>query len=862
MRTRRLAIVLASFLAYAAHGCGGSPAVVKNPRDEAAEAKRKEREAEEEAKALRYLAAHPIVKAEAGTFGPYLGRGKKGALSLWASPTERGHRWMSLALDANGSPTGSVHDAGAAPDRPPRVVIRAQADGYLAALSYETDFASTVATLALSPSGEPKAEPVSVKQSADPVLFADIVNLDGGAVLVYAKKRGGAAELWAIPIDEVGKARGKEQILVGEALGWQPISLGEFGALGLVLRGEGESAPSSLGRVAMLRFDENGEAISQLSLLNDEPTADPDLDMVRLGETVVLGWTDRRKIDAQAFIATTDLEGKAKLSPRPATPPRGEQALFALIGPAEGSPSDRALLAWEELNQQTSGHDLPAHARVVRLGLIGKNGMLGPRTATLALGSVGGVIPEFAQTKNGWAALTLAPACSKGSYCESGNLLPTAVRFDRDLAVIGSEPLTTEAFGPAAWAWSLSCQDEDCAALAATDAVPTPVFAVEIPARESEYFPAAKLDLTPKAPRAATWEAIVSGERLAGIASTKLGDSSLVAWATHFPELASDGKTSPDRAATIGVLALDERSEPKKEPTTISVRASSLGGISIAAHEGEACIAWAGHDSGNTQVFATRINREGERISQAMMTRAKGTVSDIAITWAKDGWVLAWVDHRDDKGEVFVTKVDKTLKRVIAEQRITKASAQATGLKVHTLGDDIWLAWADGRNGDTAEPYAVRLSAKTLKPRGEEARLSRVSDRAHSIELTSLDGDIVIGWIEGDESAKLVRLDGQGDPLTSPLPLRLEAPAGSFALSCDDERGCRGIVSAAAHAGELRLDAFGYDGQNGGRASEVLRLSGSAASEVAPSLLGDWVYFADDDLSGGGKLRRMRMIWR
>lgn len=864
MRARSIGTALLLALAY---GCGGS----QTPVQDASRVDPQGSKPKKADDALRYLPAHPLVEAREGTFGPYVGRSKERSLAVWAAPTERGHRWMSLLLDGSGAPTGPVRDAGAAPDLPPRVVVRPLADGFAATFTYRADLSSIVAVLAFSATGEPKGEPVILTQSADPLLYADVVSLDGGAVLVYAAQKGNTAELMAIPIAEDGRPRGSGGLLASDALAWQPVSLGEIAALAFVSESKAKGPD---GQVALVRFDDKGRLVGERSLVSESATAFPDLDATRLGEDVMLSWTDRRDLDARVYVATADRAGQVLTAPRPVTLPRGDQALMGLVGGNEGT--ETALVAWEELAQETSGAELPAHARVLRLGLLGKEGILRPRTATLALAGDEHGAPEFSATNDGWAATTLAPACARPEACPSSPLVPTAIRFDRDLGVVASEPLFTDAFGPAALAWGLSCEGSRCTVLAAGESSPAQVFAMELSPRKTGWIPAAKLDRASMGPRAIAWETLLAGEKLADVDSLKLAGGSLVGWVTHVPEDFPDpsSKTSPKTAATVGVRALDERGEAKSEPTVISVRGTSVGGIALAAdssRSGEACLAWVGHDAGQTQVFATRLGEDGKKLGQQMITRAKGGVADVAMTPVKDGWIVAWVDWRDGNGEVYATKIDRSLKRTVPERRITKAQGDASFVQVATQGDEVWLAWADARDeGEASNPYTIRLAAKDLQPRGEEIRIAASPHRSRALRLTNLGEDMVLGFIEertdaasdhANASAKLVRLDARGAPLGMPVTLPLEAPPTSLALDCDEGQ-CRGLLSLGGQSGELRLDAFTWDGGGATRpAKRLLQLLGSSSGGLAPTLAGDSAFFVGDDFRGDGRLWRMRMVW-
>lgn len=868
MRARSLGIALALAFVY---GCGGS---AKVPAKDASKAPAKPASHEKDG-APTYLPAHALVDVPEGSFGPYVGRSGERGLLLYAQPTERGQRFVALPLDAKGAEAGSPRDAGPAPDLPPRVVVRPMGDGFIAAFTYSLDLSSVISTLVFSASGEPKGEATIVTHRADRVLYVDVVQLEGGAVLVYGTQKGDAAELVALPIDEDGRPRGSASVLANDALAWQAVSLGESGALAIVARSDdAKSRARFLGQVALVRFDREGRPLGDRSLVSASPTAEADIDAMPLGDRLLLAWTDKRRADAQAHLAVVSPSGQLEVEPRTLTAPRGDQALLGLTAPLDAGSEGSVLVAWEELGQETTAPELPPQARVVRLGLVGSDGMLKPRTATLALGGLEGA-PELAASKDGWVAVTLAPACARQAACTTAApLVPTAVHFDRDLGVLGSEPLTTEAFGPAALAWGLSCTPSgSCSTLAASTSTPTPVASIELSPRQTAYLPAGRLDRTPRPPRAVTWETLITSEPIADIASAEVGAGTLVAWVTHFAEedAALDAKGSPKTAAKVSVLSYDERGEALSEPNDISVRAASVGGVALAesARDDEALLAWVGHDAGQTQVFATRIGKDGKRLAQQMITRAKGDVSDVAVAKVDDGWLLAWIDERHGNGEVYVTKLDRSLARTVPERRITNAPGDASQVQILVRDGEAWLGWIDVREGSaSSDPYAMRLSLRDLKPKGDEVRVAATAPSSRGLQLASTAEGVTIGWIDeadgtagGETSAKLARLDANGMPLGMPSVVPLQAPPTSIALTCETNR-CRILASSSTASGGLRVDGFVW---SGGAAmpspARIIAQSGSSSVAVAPSLSSDWAFVASDDWSGQGRLRRMRLVW-
>ena len=368
-----------------------------------------------------------------------------------------------------------------------------------------------------------------------------------------------------------------------------------------------------------------------------------------------------------------------------------------------------------------------------------------------------------------------------------------------------------------------------------------------------------------------SWETLATSDPIADLASARVGSGSLVAWVTHFAEegAALDAKGSPKTAATVSVLAFDERGEVLAEPNVVSVRAASVGGVDLASRDDEALLAWVGHDAGQTQVFATRVGKDGKRLAQQMITRAKGRVSDVAVAEADDGWLLAWIDERDGNGEVYVTKLDRSLKRTLPERRITKAPGDASQVRILVREDEVWLGWIDEREGSASpDPYAIRLGLRDLKPKGDEVRIAATAPSSRGLQLASTSEGLVVGWIDeadatagGEAAAKLLHLDANGMPQGLPSVVPLQTAPTSLALSCDANR-CRGLASSSTASGGLRLDGFVWTGATRMPTPiQILSQNGSSSVAVAPSFSNDWAFVVSDDWSGQGRLRRMRLVW-
>jgi hypothetical protein len=388
----------------------------------------------------------------------------------------------------------------------------------------------------------------------------------------------------------------------------------------------------------------------------------------------------------------------------------------------------------------------------------------------------------------------------------------------------------------------------------------------------------------PAFPRASALGALTEGERIADLAVLAGPDRFLLAWVTYFdgggPLGASPrgrGKrgaaTSPaqQRGATVAVRALDAEGEALGSANIISVKADSIGGVSLAAGtspQGDAGLAWVGKDAGIGQVFITRLSRTGEKQAQRMLTRSKEGCSDVALVRHKDGFIVAYVDSRDGLPGVYVARVGKDLQRVGNERLVAEAKGEASDVRMIARGEELVVAWAEARQGpELYGVFAARMLASTLAVRGDPVRIVLAPQHVKGIELAPFGEGVALGFIEDSaaattsaaKTAVLVALDvalrSTGDAVRVPLP----AEPSSLALECD--RACR-VVVAGSEGEELTFYGFLLEGGRPSPATRLASIAGVSTEDTNPVVARDWLFFAEDNLRGAGRIRKAKVAWR
>jgi hypothetical protein len=280
-------------------------------------------------------------------------------------------------------------------------------------------------------------------------------------------------------------------------------------------------------------------------------------------------------------------------------------------------------VAWESPTQRDGS------MRAFEIVSVDAAGRPGPERGRVHFDSEDGAVPEIAAVGDGVAALTLGVACPRGAAdasCAEADVLPTFVRFGPGLDVKASEPFRLEALGgePAELGFALSCGASQCFALAALGQAPAPVYAVNLERRSSHFRPAADRIGAAERPSIRENRVLASTDALADVALTRAGTGTLAAYLTDFDPTtpwvklktpAPDGRFEPLRAR-LELIGLKQDGSAFAPPTPLSIRAHSLGGISLspavgAASSGvpEQLAAWTGLDLGQPQVFLTLVVR-------------------------------------------------------------------------------------------------------------------------------------------------------------------------------------------------------------------------------------------------------------
>jgi len=890
-------------------GCGGSTPPSKRPERPKRVLKTPE-PPPPAPKGPPLLPAHVVAQLEDEEAAPYTARRGDDMLLLYVA----GGQWRTRILEADGAPRAEPLAVAPAAGDIPVASVRATATGYLAAWIENKGGNRALEVLALDPAGKAVGAPVRVLQSADEIAWLEVLPGPKSAAIVWEVPRENGVDVIASAI--VGGKPSTPVTAARDVLGWQAIATERGAALAFVRRGkveraEGDEQGPRLGQVALVEIDAAGKPAAPV-VVSADPSAQVDVELALVDGRYLLAWTDERDIDASAFVAVVEPGGRVAVPPRQATSPAGEQALVSLVAapfvPGGPAPGKRALLAWEDLLRS------PQQARLIHLATIGADGALGKERAGLLLSANGP--PDLAVAGDGFAALTLAPAGGEEAAAQGGDppIWPTFVRFGPDLSVRAAEPVRAAPFASTGHVpylvRGLSCDvsraapPASCTALAsaagAQGSGASPLAVVSLPARQSPWRAPAFREEPDALPRSTAVRALYSGDHIAEVTAADLGGGrALAAWVTYYLEGSDSAAKAKEQGATLAVRAVavpqpagaspDKPASPSGpggpgglgKLTVISQRASSFGGVALASTPGdkpESVLAWVAREKGESQLYATKIDAAGEKGAQKKVTvvprRARPGLpnepTDVAIAHdGQDGWITAWIDTRDGNAEVYVARLDKNLTKTVPDKRITDAPGDAAEVQILMRGKEVWLVWSDTRQGeDAADIYLSRLDARTLQKIGAETRLFASPEHSRTPALAPLGTGMLAAWIEeppGEAAGggvRVAQVDERGMLQGAPALVPVSGAAASMALACD--KVCRAVMTVTeGDVVTLRALPIAPGGALG-QLRTLGTLTGNSAQDVSPVLAGPagtTLFFADDAVSGAGRVRWMNVAW-
>jgi hypothetical protein len=827
-----------------------------------------------------------IASVPEKSVGPFLARQGNAAMAVYLGPGEAGtRRLVSLPMDSDGTPRDSRVVAKTAAESTTLVLRAAGGEhgAFVAAWTELTERGEALSVVGLGADGTPVAPPAELARTSDDIVWIEIVPTPQGAICVWAEEtRSNDANILAVPLDPSGKPRGVPSRVAKGISAWQIAPTPAGAGLALVStaspaapRGPtlAKTSTAITAALAWLKLDAEARPVGPAMPVATSASKITDVDLAVVGDSIVFGWTDRSLADPDVWIAAIDGQGKLK-PPHAITTRRGGAKLAAMRGG-----KSVGVLAWEEAGRRSRP------LRRLHLERIEGDGAIDSKVDALVEVDAS-TVPELAEVDDGFALLTRARTCTEplepqDPACSNLPTVPVFVRFDLALHVAQTEPIRIdEGEEVASLAWGLACEAEQCLILAAGPESPARVRAVQLTERPNHWRAPVPAPPSPEAPSVVAVDTLASGDLFTDVRVTPTEEGALVAAITSsVDESAAAGGS---KGATITLRPLDPAGAARGPAVTLTQRALSVGGVSIASGTklGGAAVAWVAREGAHVEVHVSRVDRLGRRMKDVELTTAAGDTSDVAIAWAGGGWIVSWVDTRDGNGEVYATKVDTDLSRIAREERITNAPGDASDVTLlgHGLtGGDIWLAWSDPRESPHdgfADIFVAKLSAISAKPVVPESRVLATVAHSRSPVLASSDGEGPdIAWIEeapmGADAesssaygAMIGALDANGHLVGEVRRTRGAGDGFPTSVAIQRVPAALRVVLTRAARDDLFLDALEITKGRPPVAYPIFMLDGPPSLDVSLSVEGTGVFFNDEGVEvADGSARRASIAW-
>ena len=159
--------------------------------------------------------------------------------------------------------------------------------------------------------------------------------------------------------------------------------------------------------------------------------------------------------------------------------------------------------------------------------------------------------------------------------------------------------------------------------------------------------------------------------------------------------------------------------------------AASVGAPRIVWSGTEYGVAYSDTRDGNTEVYFARFDASFNGIgADIRVTDAAGSSLSPYVAWTGTEYGVAWQDDRDGNTEIYFTRLDRQGNKIGGDLRITNAAGFSQRPRLAWSGTSYGLLWNDGRDGPV-QNYFVELDAAG-NPIGTDRRITPLGYSAQS----------------------------------------------------------------------------------------------------------------------------------
>src|SRR5262245_12455202 len=146
------------------------------------------------------LQAVEIARVPAGTFGPYVGQGRDGALLAWAPSAGDKRAWYGLPVAPDGTPSGAPRRLGDAPTEIGLVAVRGSSDAthHLVVSTRRTELGEWVEAMLVRGNGEILMAPRALAELRAQPLWVDASVTSDRALVMWAQRSDDLADIYGM----------------------------------------------------------------------------------------------------------------------------------------------------------------------------------------------------------------------------------------------------------------------------------------------------------------------------------------------------------------------------------------------------------------------------------------------------------------------------------------------------------------------------------------------------------------------------------------------------------------------------------------------------------------------------------------
>jgi hypothetical protein len=182
-------------------------------------------------------------------------------------------------------------------------------------------------------------------------------------------------------------------------------------------------------------------------------------------------------------------------------------------------------------------------------------------------------------------------------------------------------------------------------------------------------------------------------------------------------------------------------------------------------------IAWYDNRDGNNEIYFTRLDSVGNKISSDVrVTRYIWDSWNPSLVWNGGGYGVSWYDSRHGSQEIYFASLDSSGNKIGSDVRVTNYASYSRSPSLVWSGSEYGVSWEDRRDGNY-EIYFARLDSSGNKI-GSDVRVTTHDGESYEPSLAWTGSEYGISWHDyrdGSYEVYFLSLDSSGNKIGSEL---------------------------------------------------------------------------------------------